>query len=121
MIESKVVLTKSVGPWPTNATEDVVNARDELAQMGHSVLVVTPMMGYYVPVGVRVSSRLYETLNQHISGTDVSYREFLENNKIGVFVEDAGLEDDIALVSFENDTIQINGLEVRSSARKVIK
>ncbi|GAF90981.1 unnamed protein product [marine sediment metagenome] len=121
MIDSRITLIESAGSWPTTVVEDIINARNELAELGHGVLVATQFLGYYTPVDVRVSPRLHEALNRNIPVTTVSYRRFLEGNNVATFIEDDGIEDDVALVSFENDTIQINGLEIHSSNQTASK
>ncbi len=115
MIESKIVLIEGQGPWPTNAVGDIIKAREELIKLGHEALVITQFLGYYTPVNIHISTKTYEDLNQLIPDTLVSYKRFFETNGVASFVEDDSIEDAVALISFENDTIQINGIIPQSS------
>lgn len=117
MIESRITLVESAGWWPATFAEDIVGARDKLVELGHGVLVMAQLLGKGVPVDMRVSSSLYEVLNQNISNTRISYREFLEKNNIATVICDDIVDADIVLVSFENDTIQINGVQSSPSMR----
>ena len=105
----------SQGRWPTNTVADIINARDKLVtELGHEILVVSQFAGYYVPVDVRAVPRICEELNQFITGTNVSYRDFFEKNQIANIIEDNEVEDFMAIVFFDGDEIRVNNVQLRS-------
>ena len=114
MIESQITLIDSEGPWSRHLISDINHARSILEDHGHEPLILTQFLGYYTPVQVRISSKLIIASENIISQTTVSYRRFLEKNGIATIIEDDSIGDTVALVSYENDTVQINDIEVQS-------
>lgn len=106
---------ESKGRWPTNAVDDIVEARDKfVTDLGHEVLVVSQFVGYYIPVEVHAIPKICNELNQNIRGTNVSYKDFFEKNNIAKIIEDDNIDEDKVIVSFDEDEIQINNIQLRS-------
>ena len=118
---ARITLIDSEGPWSSHLISDINHARSILEDHGHAPLILTQFLGYYTPVEIRISSKLITASENLISQTHVSYRQFLEKNSIATIIADDSIEDTIALVSYENDTVQINDIEVQSSPTTTIK
>jgi len=121
MIENKTTLIESAGVWPECSVEDVVKARTVLECDEHVSLILSPILGYYIPVSVRVSQKIYEALSQDIPCTRVSYIAFLEKNGIAEICVDSELDDSTVLVCHENDAVQINNVKLHSSNQRITK
>ena len=105
---------ESQGRWPVNAVADINKARAILEDHGHAPLILPPLFWHYVPVEVRALPKICEELNNFIIGTNVSYRGFFEKNKIANIKEDGRVKDFTAIVSFNDDKVRVNNVQLAS-------
>lgn len=105
MIESTITLIDSVGAWPEHSLEDINKARIKLMEMGHYGGTDT-IPKLYAPL------LIWHGLDCMFHKTAITYKQFFKNNNLANFVKDETLEEGLVLIQFENDTVQINDIQM---------